>query len=335
MRNIPRITLAQKPTPIDILNNFPHPSTIYVKRDDLTGLITSGNKVRKLEYALADAGQQKADTIITCGGTQSNHCRTTAACCRMLGLSPYLVLRGEPVKPLDGNLLIDYLLGSEIRYITHKEYEKVDELMESIARDLREKGRKPYVIPEGASNEIGLMGYAECMAEMKSFIEENKIEAVYAPVGSGGTYAGLLLGKLLYNIKADLLGVIICDTIEYFMDKVSKISRKAIDRYNLKITLKQSDIKLIDGYIGKGYAIPYEAEIKTIEKVARWGVILDVVYGGKTFVGMLNESKNYKKILFVHTGGIFSIFPYKGNFFSDSIVGNKSSQQLPDYSKIL
>jgi len=324
MENIPRISLAQKPTPIELLKDFPHPAAIYVKRDDLTGVITSGNKVRKLEYALGDAVQQKADTIITCGGTQSNHCRTTAACCRMLGLSPYLVLRGEPVKPFDGNLLIDYLLGSEIRYITHKEYEKVDELMESIARELRKKGRIPYVIPEGASNEVGLMGYAECMAEMKPFIKENKIEAVYAPVGSGGTYAGLLLGKLLYNIKADLLGVIICDTIEYFMDKVYKIGKKAIDRYNLNITLQQNDIKLIDGYIGKGYAIPYEAEIETIEKVAKWGVILDVVYSGKTFVGMLNESKNYKKILFVHTGGIFSLFPNKGNFFVNPVRNVRS-----------
>lgn len=318
MKGIPSVCLAQKPTPIELLKGFSHPATIYVKRDDLTGLITTGNKVRKLEYALGDAQQNKADTIITCGGTQSNHCRATAASCRTLGLSPYLVLRGEPVKPFDGNLLIDYLLGSEIRYITRKEYENVDELMESIAQDLRKKGRKPYVIPEGASNEVGLMGYVECMAEMKNFIEENKIEAVYVAIGSGGTYAGLLLGKLLYDVKADVLGVMISDTVEYFIDKVYKISQKAIDRYNLKITLNKSDIKLIDGYIGKGYSIPYEEEIKTIEKVARWGIILDVIYSGKAFYGMLNESKHYRKILFIHTGGIFSLFPYKGIFCSET-----------------
>ncbi|MEO0225498.1 MAG: pyridoxal-phosphate dependent enzyme, partial [candidate division WOR-3 bacterium] len=228
MSKIKKIHIAHTPTPIEILKDFPHPATIFIKRDDFTGLITSGNKVRKLEYALADARAQNADTIITCGGIQSNHCRATAVCCRLLGLTPLLVLRGEPIKPYDGNLLLDYLLGSEIRYITRVEYEEVNDIMENIAQDLIRNGNRPYIIPEGASNEVGLLGYVDCMAEMREFIEREKIEAIYVAVGSGGTYAGLLLGKKLYRVKADLLGVIICDTVQFFEEKIFDITEKAI-----------------------------------------------------------------------------------------------------------
>lgn len=315
MKRIKKIRIAHTPTPIEVLKDFPHPATIFVKRDDLTGLITSGNKVRKLEYSLADALSHSADTVITCGGIQSNHCRATVACCKILGLSPLLVLRGEPIKPYDGNLLLDYLLGCEVRYISRKEYENVDEMMAEIGQELSKKGRRPYIIPEGASNEVGLLGYIDCMAEMKRFIEKERIEAIYVAVGSGGTYAGLILGKKIHKIDAEVIGIIICDTVKFFEDKILDISQTAIECYKLGVTIKRKDLNLVDGFIGRGYGIPYKDEIETIKQVAKYGIILDVVYTGKAFYGMLREAKNYKKVLFVHTGGIFSLFPYKEEFY--------------------
>lgn len=313
MKEIKKIRLSQTPTPIELLKDFPHPAKIYIKRDDYTGLITSGNKVRKLEYCLAEALSQKADTIITCGGIQSNHCRTTAACCRSLGLTPLLLLRGEEAKPYDGNLLLDYLLGSQIRYISAAEYKKVDQIMADVQQELREKGRKAYIVPEGASNEVGLWGYVDCMAEMKEFLEKENIEVLYVAVGSGGTYAGLLLGKKIHTIATDVIGIIICDTVEYFTERIYNISKKAIDRFGIDVTVDKHEISLIDGYIGRGYSLSYKEEVETIKKVANHGIILDVAYTGKAFHGMLQESRKYKRILFVHTGGIFSIFPNRND----------------------
>jgi D-cysteine desulfhydrase len=286
-----------------------------VKRDDLTGLHWSGNKVRKLEYCLSEAGRINADTIITCGGIQSNHCRTLAACCRALGLHPFLVLRGSPEKPYEGNLLLNYLFRAEIKYITKQEYENVNMIMEQEAEKLKKAGLKPYVIPEGASNEIGAFGYVECMSEMKKIIEKENIEAVYAAVGSGGTYAGLLLGKYIHGVDVKIEGVIVCDSIPYFREKILKICSEAVRKFDLKIEIKPDDVNLVDGYTGQGYGIPYPEEMDVIKRLAAQGLLLEPVYTGKAFLGMLEQAgKKYRKVLFIHTGGIFSIFAYKDFF---------------------
>lgn len=305
-----KINLAWKKTPVEILENFPHNAKIYIKRDDYTGLLSSGNKIRKLEYAIFDAKEKGCDTLITCGGIQSNHCRTTAYAGKREGFDVYLVLRGKEEIP-QGNLLLDKLLSAKIRYVTYEEYKKrINEIMEEIADEIKKEGKKPYIIPEGASYEIGSLGYIECMEEMKEFIEKEKIEAIYLAVGSGGTYAGLLLGKKLLNIDVRIIGIIVCDSIKFFKGKIEDICNKAIEKFNFKMKINPEDIELKDGYIGEGYGIPYEEEIKTIKEVARYGIILDPVYTGKAFYGMLNESKEFTKILFLHTGGIFSIFAY-------------------------
>jgi len=300
-----------KPTPIEEIKNIVKKTKIYLKRDDLNGLLVSGNKARKLEYLMADAKNKKCDTIITCGPAQSNHCRTTAVFCRMLGYDCHLFLRIKDKPEYTGNLLLDELLGAKIRFITPEEYKDRMEIMENYAKEL--KGKRCYIIPEGGSNEVGALGYIGCMKEMAGFIKKEKIEAVYCAVGSGGTYAGLLLGKKLAKINIDLNGVIICDTVEYFRDKIRNICEKAIDRFNLKISLKTEDINLIDGFVGEGYGIPYPEEIETIKMLAKKGIILEPVYTGKAFYGMLKDlpKKNYKNVIFVHTGGIFSIFAYK------------------------
>lgn len=299
-----------KPTPIEEIRELPVKSRIFLKRDDLNGLLVSGNKARKLEYLIADAKNKKCDTLLTCGPVQSNHCRTTAAFARMFGFECHLLLRKKGGEEHTGNLLLDELLGANIKFITPEEYQHRMALMADYARRL--KGRKPYLIPEGGSNEIGAMGYLDCMAEMKTFIKENKIEAIYCAVGSGGTYAGLLLGKKLLKLDIDLNGVIICDTVEYFKNKISEICDKAIAKFHLKFKIQNNEINLIDGFVGAGYGIPYPEEIKTIKNIAKKGIILEPVYTGKAFYGMLEDLKNrrYKKVIFIHTGGIFSIFAY-------------------------
>ena len=302
------------PTPIEELKGLNLKTRIFIKRDDLNGLLISGNKTRKLEYLLADATNKKCDTIVTCGPVQSNHCRTTAAFAQHLGLECHLLLRvhGKSNKIYTGNLLLDELLGAKIRFITPAQYQRRIEVMTKYAEDLKRNGKKPYIIPEGGSNEIGALGYLDCMKEMNGFIKAHKIEAVYCAVGSGGTYAGLLLGKKLLNLEIDLHGVIVCDTIKYFKERIFEISKKAIAKYNLPIKINPGEINLIDGFVGKGYGIPFPEALQTIRQVAKLGIILEPVYTGKAFYGMLShlKSNRYKKVIFIHTGGIFSIFAY-------------------------
>lgn len=298
------------PTPIHELPSRIKGVKLYLKRDDLNGLLISGNKARKMEYLIADARQQGCDTIITCGPQQSNHCRTAAVFARSFGMNCHLFLRGSSQALPTGNLLLDHLLGTTITLITPRQYQNRLEIMKQYAQSL--KGKKPYIIPEGGSNEIGCLGYLEALREMTGFIKKEKIEALYCAVGSGGTYAGLILGKKLLGLNLDINGVIICDTVEYFQDRIMQICCQAIRRFNLNISISAADLHLISGFVGAGYGIPYPAVIKTIQRIGRHGIILEPVYTGKAFYGMETHLKNqkYRKVLFLHTGGIFSIFAF-------------------------
>jgi D-cysteine desulfhydrase len=299
-------------TPIQLLEGLKIKTRIYIKRDDLNGLLISGNKARKMEYLIADAQRKRCDTIITCGPVQSNHCRTAVVFAKHFGFHCHLFLRGKPGKKYTGNILIDKLLDAKITYITPSQYKFRDEIMAEYAMKLKKLDFKPYIIPEGGSNEIGALGYLDCMKEMAGFIKKNRIDAIYCAVGSGGTYAGLLLGKKLLKINVALKGVIVADTVEYFKDKILSICERAIDRFKISIKVNQRDISLVDGFVGQGYGIPYPEELNTIRQVAKLGIILEPVYTGKTFYGMLKNLRNkrYKKVIFIHTGGIFSIFAF-------------------------
>lgn len=316
---MPKPVKLTSKTPIMRFKGINTKTEIFIKRDDLNGLLISGNKARKLEYLIADALNKRCDSVITCGPVQSNHCRTTVAFARNFGLFPYLFLRGRPKKTPNGNLLIDRLLDARITYITPSEYHnKRTEIMAEYAKRLIKKGKRPYIIPEGGSNEIGALGYLDCMREMADFIKKKKVDALYCAVGSGGTYAGLLLGKKILKLNIELNGVIICDTVQYFTDKILKICEKAVYRFGMKIKITRHDINLIDGYVGSGYAIPYPEELEVIRKIAKTGIILEPVYTGKAFYGMLQtlKKKKYKRVIFMHTGGLFSIFAFNRILFS-------------------
>jgi D-cysteine desulfhydrase len=327
----PRVKLAIEPTPLQPLPRLSERLGVelHIKRDDLTGVALSGNKVRKLEFVLARALSENADTVITCGGAQSNHARATAVAAARLGLRCRLLLRTpdplNPPKP-EGNVLLDRLAGAEIVWITPEEYGRRHEIFERETALLSREGRKPYVIPEGASNALGAWGYLRAAQEIARDLEllpggRNKEATVVLATGSGGTAAGLILGKRVHNMKVRIVSINVCDDRRYFMRVIGEICENAIAGFRLPISFdREREIEIIDGYVGRGYALSSPDELKLIEEAARTeGIFLDPVYTGKAFYGMVKELKKDRRrfgerIVFLHTGGIFGLFDKAAEF---------------------
>ena len=328
MKRMPeRIHLAKLPTGIEKLNRFSEKTggpALYVKRDDQTGLEVSGNKIRKLEYSIKEAISSGADTLITCGGIQSNHCRATAAAAAKLGLRSCLVLAGKNTDIPDGNHLLNLLLGAEIKFVTTDEYASSRmQIMQDINYKLLFQGRKGYIIPEGASNGIGSFGYFNAMEEiLRQEKELNlKFDAIVVAAGSGGTYAGLFHANKINNNAARIVGLNVRnDDHEFFAKVIADILHQSFSYTNRKIDFTRDEIEIINGYVGDGYAMNRPEELEFIQELARIeGIILDPVYTGKAMLGLVSEIrkgtfKDCKNILFVHTGGLFGLFPKKNQF---------------------
>ena len=321
----PRIDLARLPTPLQPLERWSEKLGVdlMIKRDDLTGAVLSGNKIRKLEFVLADARLKQADTVLTCGGEQSNHCRATAVAAAMLGFHCRLLLRtADPSvpPPPEGNILLDRMAGAEIIWITPAEYRLRDAFFEREAGALRSQGKVPYIIPEGASDDIGAWGYIRAMEELVRDISslpggDEPVTVIHA-CGSGGTAAGLIIGAKLSGRPIRIASVNVCDDSDYFIKVVGDICEKTIANHQLDIGFdRRRDIDIIDGYVGRGYALSRPEELRLICEVARTeGIFLDPVYTGKAFYGMVQELERVpgcfgKRIVFIHTGGIFGLFP--------------------------
>jgi len=323
----PRINLANLPTRIDYLSRLTKElkgPQIYIKRDDQTGSEVSGNKVRKLEYIVQEALEQNCDYLITCGGTQSNHARATAAIAAKLGIGSLLVLKGNKEEPIEGNYFLSKLLGAEFKFITGDDYNnKRMEIMEEAKLDLETKGYKPYVIPEGGSMGIGSYGYYTAMEEIHEQEKQLGIEfdAIVISVGSGGTYSGLFLANKLLGRKSTVFGINVSSNAEHFIKQISNILEESFPYINNRVEYTNSDIKIIDGYVGLGYAESRNEELEFINYLAKLeGIILDPVYTCKAMYGLVNEIKkgnmnDYKNILFIHTGGLFGVFPKSSLFF--------------------
>lgn len=320
MGDLKKLNLANLPTPIQKLTNISKELDvdIYIKRDDLTGGETSGNKIRKLEYTVAKAIDEGAQLLITCGGIQSNHCRATAAVAAKLGLRSHLVLRIDEEPPVEGNYLLDKILGAEITFISRADYSKRRaEIMQNIKEEYEKQGIKAYVIPEGASDGIGNIGYLESVKEIKKQEEELGIsfQTIVCAVGSGSTYGGLFLGTKLYDPEKTVLGFNVCDDEQYFLDVCTRICRETVELLGKNIEIKPEDMHIVDGHKGIGYAISTDEELAFLIKLAREeGLILDPVYTGKAFYGLYQEIKEGKlkdlgNVLFIHTGGVFGLFP--------------------------
>lgn len=321
--------LAHLPTPIDYLDRFSQRFDgvdVYFKRDDYTGLEYSGNKIRKLEYIINDVLVNAYDVLITCGGIQSNHCRATAAVAAKFGLKSHLVLKGVESEAR-GNLFLDKMFGAQCEFITDDEYANNRmELMLEIKKKYQEENLKAYVIPEGASNGLGLFGYYSAMLEIMEQEKEMSIsfDTICVATGSGGTYAGLYLANQLMETGKNILGINIYDQHKPF----NKIVRSLIED-GLALTKNQEFVSQIDfneilinsDYIEGGYGHTTSEELEFIKAFAvEEGVVLDPVYTGKALYGLTNEilsgSQNYgRNILFIHTGGQFGTFANSSLFY--------------------
>jgi D-cysteine desulfhydrase len=312
-----RLRLAHLPTPITPLPRLSAEmgASIDVKRDDLTGLATSGNKIRKLEFVLAEARARGATALVTCGGIQSNHARATAAAAARLGLRAVLLLAGEPgAGAPEGNLLLDRLLGAEVRFVSPAGYAERDARMAEIARDLRAAGETPFVIPEGASDALGAWGYVAAVGEILTQAPEFPWDTVVCAVGSGGTLAGLVLGARLHGLTARVRGYSVHRTPAWFAARTREIVDDFAARYACRAAVREPEIEVIGGYEGPAYAETYPEELETIRRAARLeGIVLDPVYTAKAFTGLLADIRADRiargaRVLFIHTGGIFGLF---------------------------
>ena len=324
------LEIARKGTPLQKMERLSEELgvEVFFKRDDLTGCELSGNKIRKLEFLLADARAKGADTVITCGGAQSNHCRATALAAVSAGLNSTLLLRTEdPINPppSHGNILLNRLAGAELVWITPAEYKERHNRFEMEHERLSGRGNVAYIIPEGGSNQLGAWGYVKGMEEIANDLTalgagDFGETTVLSATGSGGTTAGLLLGARLLGLDLRVTGVNVCDDEDYFVSEIGRICQGFIKDYSVDIAINSTDIDIVDGYVGRGYALSRQEELKAIYDLAQLeGVVLDPVYTGKAFYGMVSEIRKNrsafgKRIVFVHTGGLFGLFPVAEKF---------------------
>lgn len=315
-----RLPLAHLPTPLISL-----PRTgerlgleLWVKRDDASGGAEAGNKIRKLEYLLADAIEQGADTVITCGGIQSNHARATALLGAQLGLETVLMLRAPglehddegagvpPTGSLTGNLLLDRLVGADVRLITAASYRERAMVMDRAAVELRARGKRPYVIPEGGSNGLGSLGYVAAMAELRAQLGDTPgFDVVVVACGSAGTAAGVALGAGNYDVARAVRAIAVCNDQPYFEERIRAI---LLEARALEPALGEPAPWSVEArFKGPAYGVSTAPQRRSMVRVAREsGLVLDPVYSGKAFFALeeLAPELSGQRVLFVHTGGL-------------------------------
>jgi len=299
---------------------------IYVKRDDLLGLAQGGNKTRKLEFLMGEALRLGADTIITCGAVQSNHCRLTLAAAAVEGLKCQFVIEqrvaGSYNENAGGNNLLYKLLGIEDIHVVEGGSDVLGE-MGKLAEKLKSEGRKPYIIPGGGSNEIGSLGYVSCAQEILAQLHDKalRIDRIVLTSGSAGTHAGMLTGMIGMNAGIPVTGIGINAKLAVQTDRVYNLCQKVAAKLELKNTVAKEDVVIFEDYIGDGYSRRTEGMVDAIKLLARMeGLLLDPVYTGKTMHGMIDLiQKDYFKgcenILFLHTGGAPALYHYSDYLF--------------------
>ncbi|MFX0125610.1 MAG: D-cysteine desulfhydrase family protein [Candidatus Hodarchaeota archaeon] len=323
LESIPRIPLCLLPTPIIPLKRLSSHlggAKIFMKRDDLTGVAFGGNKNRKLEFLLADAKKRGADIIVTEGALQSNHCLQTAACSAKLGLDCELVLSGNDPEFITGNLLLDEILSVKIHRAKDSSVRK--DLMIKVEEELQAKGKKPYMIPTGGSTSVGALGYLNCILEISKQSKELEVDFNYFihSTGSGGTQAGVLIGRELYYPELEILGINVGESKERLKKIIKRIIKDFNTDWGLELMIGDEKIKILEGYFGEGYGIPNQEMIDAVKLMAKLeGVFLDPVYTGKATVGLIDLIKREvipkdSNVLFLHSGGGPSIFKFNDVF---------------------
>jgi L-cysteate sulfo-lyase len=320
-----RIKLGHFPTPIEYLKNvskyFDGPN-IFIKRDDCTGLATGGNKTRKLEFLIPDAIKNKAELVVTVGAVQSNHARQTAAACTIMGLKCLIILEQRVKDPPEiymnsGNVFLNKLFGADVKICPKNE--NFLEYYEKIIKDLKSKGTNVYFIPGGGSNAIGSLGYVECLNEIIKENNKYNFTHIVHGTGSSGTQSGLLAGKKYFNCRIPVIGICVRYDKSIQVDKVYNEAKKTCEKLHCKI-LDKSEVIVYDEYIGPGYGEPSDSMIEATKILAKKeGILLDPVYTGKAFaglIGLIRKKKFTKKdnVLFIHTGGSASLSAYEWAF---------------------
>ena len=315
IQDLPRVSLGLYPTPFYRLDKLSeqYGRGIWIKRDDLCGVALGGNKVRKLEFLLADALEQGCDTVFTTGGAQSNHAALTAACAAKLGMKCILLLKRRGVTEHRGNLVLDDIFGAEVRMLDTDSYDDVYAEMHRMGEALEQAGHKCCYIPVGGSTALGALGYASCVREftVQALAAGIRLGHVVSATGSGGTTAGLLLGTRLFMPGAKVTGVAV-DT-DPFQDIVPRLAEEAAALLERPLQREKNDFEMVD-HVGPGYAVPNPEDTPYIEELARTeGILLDPVYTGKAFAAMLQLLRQgyfdgEDDLLFLHTGGAAALF---------------------------
>ncbi len=315
---VPRLRLLHLPTPVQELSHLGREldrPRLFAKRDDLTGLANGGNKTRKLEFSVADALTQDADTLITVGAAQSNHCCQAAAAAARLGLRCILVLGGTSPESWNGNLLLDSVLGAQIVWAGSRERHEV---MAEVAERERAAGYRPYQIPLGASNEVGACGYVAAMEELLGQLAawDLRVDHIVVASGSGGTQAGMTVGARALGFRGRVVGIAIELTRPELQAILAPIANRTAHRLGLDLTFAPGDFPVYDGYLGGGYGVLGDLERDAIRLMARTeGIFVDPVYTGRALGGFMDllrkgEFGRDDTVLFWHTGGQVALFAY-------------------------
>lgn len=324
LAQFPRRNYTDWEIPIEKLSRFSKElggPEIYMKRDDLLGLTSGGNKTRKLEFLVADALEQGADTLVTCGAVQSNHCRLTLAAAVKEGLKCRLVLEervpNSYSKDASGNNFLFNLLGVEKTKVVPGGSNMMEE-MQDMAEEVVGEGQKPYIIPGGGSNEIGATGYVACAQEIQeqTFAKGIDINHVVCASGSGGTHAGLVTGFYGNNSTVSVIGISVRKKREEQRQLINELVQKTAKHVGIKNAIPKEMITCFDNYVGEGYSLPTFEMGEAVRLLARTeGILLDPVYSGKAMAGLIDLVrtgffKKDDKILFLHTGGSPALYAY-------------------------
>jgi len=324
LSRFPRVSLAHLPTPLELMPNLSAElggPRIWVKRDDCTGLATGGNKTRKLEFVMAEAIAQGADTIVTVGAVQSNHVRQTAAAACKLGLACEVLLEHRVLDPSEsyansGNVFLDRMFAANLReYPGGTDFDKA---LQDVADEVRSAGGKPYIVPGGASDKIGALGYVNCAIELLTQANDRGlvIDHLITATGSAGTQGGLIVGLKATNSNIPLLGIGVSAPQDEQEQKVFDLAEITADHIGAPGVVKRADVVANCNYIGDGYGIPTESMNEAVMLLARTeGLLFDPVYSGKALAGMIDlvrkdEFSNAENIVFLHTGGSAALFAY-------------------------
>lgn len=313
-----KVHLAHLPTPVEALprlSAYLGGPEVLVKRDDLTGLAFGGNKTRKLEYLVARARESGAQTLITTGAVQSNHCRQTAAAAARCGFQCILVLSGSPPGEKSGNLLLDHLLGAEIVWTDQKDR---DTVLQEVYEEAQGAGKNPFLIPYGGSSPAGAIAYAYALQELLN--QDIQSDWILFASSSGGTQAGLLVGARLFGYTGRILGISVDQPASVLRGRVRELAQQTAAHLGEKMTFTHEEILVNDQFLGDGYGVMGDTELEAIQLFARLeGLLLDPVYTGRAAGGLISLArggffKPGQKVLFWHTGGTPALFadPYRG-----------------------